>query len=152
MPKNFQFSIYLIKWKDYMRKYAVVTVPDERLIKATQKVASFGNALKNQINIMTEALSHEGGIGIASNQLGFDNQVCIIEFNDPEDKNSFPRQVIINAEIAEKSEELATFDEGCLSVPKIELSTERSTSIKIRCQDQTGKRKKFLAKGLLARV
>lgn len=54
--------------------------------------------------------------------------------------------------IAEIAPEFETLEEGCLSVPKIELPVERSTKIKVKAQNQQGKKIRLTAKGLLARV
>jgi methionyl-tRNA formyltransferase len=52
----------------------------------------------------------------------------------------------------QSSDEREVLDEGCLSVPGIFLPTVRSTKIKVRAQNLTGKFFKLTAKGLFARL
>lgn len=138
-----------------MKKLSILTVPDPRLKGVAEKVTSFldsKNELKNQISEMIRVLRKEGGIGIAANQLGYPNQVVVAEFKDPDGKEHIPLNIFINPEIVSYSEETECFEEGCLSVPKIELDLTRPSNIKIKYQDISGKKIKSAPKGLLARI
>ncbi len=147
-----------------MAESPIITVPNQKLSQATSKVASFGensDELKSQIKKMVATLRQEGGIGLAANQLGYDNQVIAIEFKENDQKHSkktskkrveIPLTVFINPEIIEYGKALECFEEGCLSVPKIELEVERPIQIKIKYQDEKGKKIKSAPKGLLARI
>lgn len=130
----------------------IVTVPNESLSKPTQKVGIFDLAIKNQIKKMMQILRQEGGVGLAANQAGFPNQVITIEYAEGDVETQIPLKIFINPEIIEYSEEKECTEEGCLSVPKIELDIERSEKIKIKYQDEFGRRKKLTPKGLLARI
>lgn len=130
----------------------IVTVPDLKLHEPTQKVGSFDLELNKQIQNMTKALRAEGGVGLAANQLGYANRVLITEFDDPDKKDTIPYQVFINPEIVECSDEKSEADEGCLSIPPIELPVERAVKVKIKAQNEQGRKIKMTAKGLLARV
>lgn len=113
---------------------------------------NFGSsALKEQIDLMTVALRAEGGVGLAANQLGFDNSVLIVEC-PYKDKGLFPLTIFVNPEIVELSDETDLMDEGCLSLPPIELETERSLKLKIKYQDELGKWHKFAPKDFVARI
>jgi len=104
---------------------------------------------------MIATLHKEGGVGLAANQIGFNNQVITIELKR-DDKNpdveQIPLTVFINPEIVEYSKEKECFEEGCLSVPKIELEIERPSSLKIRYENSKGRKIKSAPKGLLARI
>ncbi|KKQ74092.1 MAG: Peptide deformylase [Berkelbacteria bacterium GW2011_GWB1_38_5] len=131
----------------------ITTVPDNKLNEVTKKVTSFDIDLQNQIRQMVDTLrSDKNGIGLSANQVGFDNQVCIVEFVESKEKISIPLQVFINPRIIEQSQECETLVEGCLSVPQIELSVERSVKLKLKVQNEKGKIKKLTAKGILARI
>lgn len=136
-----------------MNERSIITIPDHRLSEVTQKVISFDDDLKNQARLMRKFLCQNEGVGLAANQLGFKNQICIVEFNDEENpRNNIPFQAFINPKIVQKSVEQETMEEGCLSVPQIELPTERSTKIKVRAQNLEGKTFKIAATDLLARI
>lgn len=138
-----------------MSKSKIITVPNPILKEKTARVGQFSDELRNQIHQMVEALHTEGGIGIAANQLGYKNQVIAIEFADLKNKDEpehIPLTIFINPEIVEYSEDKGCFDEGCLSVPKIELEIERPTTLKLKYEDERGNRLKIAPKGLLARI
>lgn len=140
-----------------MNEPEVITVPNPKLGEPTAKVDSFveNPRLKNQISQMVKILRQEGGIGLAANQLGYGNRVIVIEFKETEnnkEKTEIPLTVFINPEIVEYGKEWECLEEGCLSVPKIELEVDRPAQIKIKYQDISGKKFKAAPKGLLARI
>ena len=135
-----------------MSKPLIITYPNEILKKKTHKVVSFDNALKQQITEMVEALREDNGMGLAANQIGYDNQVIIAEFDDPDGKEPIPLSVFVNPEIVEFSGETDLMDEGCLSIPRVELETERAKKIKIKYQNEDGQIVKIAPKGILARI
>lgn len=135
-----------------MKTPLVITVPNPFLKKPTKKVVLFDERLKKQIAKMLAVLRSEKGIGLAANQIGYDNNVILVEFEDPKGKENIPFTIIINPQIVEKSLEKEYFEEGCLSVPQIELDVERSSKIKVRYQNETGKVIKTAPKGLFARI
>lgn len=135
-----------------MNDLQVITVPNPTLKKPTDKVVLFDENLKKQVKLMEKMLKKADGVGLAANQIGFQNSVFVVEFSDPEEKNSIPFQVFINPKIIEESEGKEATDEGCLSVPQIELPVTRSTKIKVQAQNLTGKKIKITAKNLLAKV
>jgi len=132
----------------------IITVPDKKLREVTKKVAYFDSTLKVQAEEMKKVLreNSDNGIGLSSNQIGFDNQIFVVEFDDPEKKNLIPLTFFINPRIIENNDERETLDEGCLSVPNIFLPTKRATKIKVRAQNLDGKSFKLTAKGLYARL
>lgn len=135
-----------------MKKPEVITVPNPKLYEATEKIASFDNDLKLQLQNMIKILRKEGGIGLAANQLGYQNRVVIAEFHDKESKEKIPLSIFVNPEIVDYSNQKECLEEGCLSVPKIELEIDRPTKIKIKFQDKDGHKLKSAPKGLLARI
>lgn len=135
-----------------MNKPSVITAPNPILNKAAAKVTLFDDALKKQIQLMRQVLQAEGGVGLAANQIGLANQVLVIEYADEDEKNRLPFHALINPEIAESSAEKETANEGCLSVPQIELPVERAAKIKVKAQNETGKKIKFTANGLYGRI
>lgn len=112
---------------------------------------NFGEDLIDQISLMTKALRAEGGVGLAANQLGFDNSVLIVEC-PYKDRGLIPLTIFINPEIVEYSNETDLMDEGCLSLPPIELETERSLKLKVKYRDELGKWHKIAPKNFLARI
>jgi peptide deformylase len=58
--------------------------------------------------------------------------------------------VFINPEVVSKSDDKATYEEGCLSIPEYYEEVERPASVKVRYMDLDGKPQEIEATGLLA--
>ena len=87
------------------------------------------------------------GIGLAAPQVGVGLRLAIIDLM-PDDKPT--PIVLINPEVLAASEELATREEGCLSLPGQYADVTRPARVKVRYLDPTGARKEIEADGLLA--
>jgi peptide deformylase len=87
------------------------------------------------------------GIGLAAPQVGVDLAVTVIDLM-PDDKPA--PFVLINPEIIGTSTELATREEGCLSLPGQYAEVSRPARVKVRYEDPAGARHEMEAEGLLA--
>ena len=90
------------------------------------------------------------GLGLAANQVGRASRVFAIDLSQF-DVLAEPK-VIINPEIMEKSNDLVTAEEGCLSFPGLFQVIERPDKVTIKSINLDGKEYFFEAKGLVARV
>jgi peptide deformylase len=87
------------------------------------------------------------GIGLAAPQVGHSLRLIVIDLV-PDDKRR-PHS-LINPEIVATSEERATREEGCLSLPGQYADITRPARIKVRYLDQAGVKREMQADGLLA--
>jgi peptide deformylase len=87
------------------------------------------------------------GIGLAAPQVGQGLRVITIDLM-PNEKPS--PLTLINPEIVALSEEQATREEGCLSLPGQYAEVTRPARVKVRYLDQTGARREIEADQLLA--
>jgi peptide deformylase len=87
------------------------------------------------------------GIGLAGPQVSSLLRVAVVDLA-PEDL----RQPIalINPHVVAASSELATREEGCLSLPGQFADVTRPARVKVRYLDQTGAKREIEAEGLLA--
>ena len=87
------------------------------------------------------------GIGLAAPQVGEKLRFLVVDVH-PEEK---PQPLaLINPEIIARSTELATREEGCLSLPGQFAEITRPARVKVRYLDATGARQEIEAEGLLA--
>jgi peptide deformylase len=87
------------------------------------------------------------GIGLAAPQVGVGLRVAIIDLM-PDEK---PAPItLVNPEIVALSDELATREEGCLSLPGHYAEITRPARVKIRYLDLDGAKREIEAEGLLA--
>ena len=85
------------------------------------------------------------GIGLAANQVGI-NQSIFVTFVDGKYKAYY------NPKLLDWSDELVTFEEGCLSFPDEYLNIERPRDCKVEWKDHKGNIRKSTLKGIEARV
>ena len=95
-------------------------------------------------------MKEAGGIGLAANQVGQDMQFFIID--EILAKEYGVPSVYINPEVKPYSKNFEELEEGCLSIPETWLKIKRPKKVKVKTMDENGKKYKFIAKGMLARV
>ena len=130
----------------------LVLDPDPRLKKICRKVeeSEFGQPeLISQVGRMTETMYAYQGIGLAANQVGFDNRVIIVAKNPERFPNTTPL-VMINPVIQSRSNKKQTMREGCLSFPAKTTMRRRSKTVRITAYDLNGEKFNWQAKGLAA--
>ncbi len=126
----------------------ILTAPDPRLQALSMDVETVDGDIRALIEDMTESMYAAEGIGLAAIQIGVAKRVLVIDL-DQKEGNKNPR-AFINPKITWASEEMAVFEEGCLSVPEIWDDVERPARIKAEYLDADGKKQTLEADGLLA--
>ena len=123
-------------------------VPDPVLRKTARAVAPADMAQVSQlIPDMFAAMYAAPGIGLAAPQGGVLLRVIVIDIAP--DKVPAPL-ALINPEIIGVSEEKATREEGCLSLPEQYADVTRPARVKLKYQDEHGAKKEIEGEGLLA--
>jgi peptide deformylase len=87
------------------------------------------------------------GIGLAAPQVGVLLRLAIVDLMA--DKKRSP-VVLINPEVVAASDELASREEGCLSLPGQYAQVVRPAHVKVRFTDETGTRREIEGDGLLS--
>ncbi len=100
---------------------------------------------------MFETMRHANGIGLAATQVGELHRVIVVDISDTDDHKDFKPLTIINPVIIH-SEGMCTIEEGCLSIPDVRDSVERSEHVEITYKDSNFKDVRLEADGILARV
>ena len=124
----------------------IIKYPDPLLSKLSTKVAKVDSEIARLMDDMAETMYDAPGVGLAATQVDVHEQVIVIDVS--EDRSGF--MALINPEILEKSDELQTYEEGCLSVPGIYDEVKRAARIRVRALGLDGKPYEFEAEGLLA--
>ncbi len=126
----------------------IITAPDPRLKVISKPVEQVTDETRALMDDMLETMYAAPGIGLAAIQIGIPLRIIVMDIagdgNEPE-----PRY-FINPEILESSEQLAPYEEGCLSVPDIYDTVERPDHVKVRYLDYDGEIRTLEAEGLLA--
>ena len=96
---------------------------------------------------MFDAMYTAPGIGLAAPQIGVSLRLAVIDLMPDEVRTPL---VLINPEILRVSEEWATREEGCLSLPNQYADITRPARIRVAHTDLAGKRHEMDADGLMA--
>ena len=120
--------------------------PDPVLKLQAQQVEEFGGDLRRLVERMQSLMTDANGIGLAGNQAGVLRRVFVFR-----GEGEGPRAAV-NPAIAERSEELETDDEGCLSLQGVLVPVERHVAITLEAQDEEGTPYRLELEGLDARV
>ncbi len=126
----------------------ILILPDKRLRQVSDPVKKIDAGIRTLIEDMFEAMYDAPGIGLAAIQVGTAKRVVTMDLaKKDEPKNP---QVFINPEIVWSSEEKATYEEGCLSIPEFYGDVERPAQVKVKYLDREGQPQEVEANGLLA--
>ena len=96
---------------------------------------------------MVASMYKAPGIGLAAPQVGVLLRLCIVDLMA--DKKRTPI-VMINPEVIAESDELASREEGCLSLPGQYAHVVRPSHVKVRFTDETGAGREIEGDGLLS--
>ena len=126
----------------------ILTAPDPRLKAVSTDVEKADAELRRLIDDMAESMYEADGIGLAAVQIGTPKNIIVMDLDQKSGQKN--PQAFINPKILWASDELATFEEGCLSVPEIWEDVERPARIRCEYLDRDGVLQVLEADGLLA--
>ena len=110
--------------------------PDPRLKRAAEAVGEVDDATRALIDDMLETMYDAPGIGLAAPQIGVSRRVFVMDVAGKEEPAA--PMALVDPEILEASEELATYEEGCLSIPDVYEEIERPARVRLRWRDREG--------------
>ena len=126
----------------------ILIIPDKRLRLKSEPVKAVDKSLRALIDDMFETMYAAPGIGLAAIQIGVPKRVVTMDLAKKDEPKQ--PQVFINPEVVWTSDEKATYEEGCLSIPEYYEEVERPKSVKVKYLDLDLKPQEIEADGLLA--
>lgn len=111
--------------------------PDPRLRKVCPPVAAVTDDLRRLADDMLETMYAAPGVGLAAPQVGVIARMFVMDCVKEEGAPRRP-MVLINPEIAWASEEMNTYEEGCLSIPDQYAEIRRPARVRMRWTDLNG--------------
>ena len=127
----------------------LVFLPDALLRSTSEPVKAIDKDVSILIGDMLETMYDAPGIGLAAVQVGRPIRLITIDLSKKPEDGKNP-QVFINPEIIWQSDDLAPYEEGCLSIPDYFAEVTRPSRVKVRYRDAKGAAQEVLAEGLLA--
>jgi peptide deformylase len=123
------------------------TFGDPVLKSPASPVTEFDDRLREEIERMVGLMHDAIGVGLAATQLGIMRRLLVFQAGP-----DAPPTPLVNPEIEWSSTQLATAEEGCLSLPGVVVDVERPLHVRVRGQDAAGEPLMVEASGLEARV
>jgi peptide deformylase len=121
--------------------------PDAALRMKAREVEAFDGDLARLVERMTALMRDARGVGLAATQVGILRRVFVFQ----EDAEGEPR-ALVNPQIGQRSDEVATDEEGCLSLQGVRLPVERAVRVTIEGRDSAGEAVRYEFEELGARV
>jgi peptide deformylase len=135
--------------------YPIVAYGDPILRKVADEVDENYADLQKIIDDMFETMYKSSGVGLAAPQIGKSIRVFVIDaepFAEDEPGLENFKKVFINPIMIEEFDEKWSFNEGCLSIPKVREDVERHRKITIEYYNENFELVEETYEGLAARI
>ncbi len=126
----------------HVRRYG-----DPVLRSKARPIEIFDDKLREEIVRMGTLMHDSMGIGLAATQLGTLSRVLVYRV-----EHDSPINALVNPEIEWSGRDKEWLEEGCLSLPGVQVDVERPVHVRVRAQDAHGEAIVIEASGLEARV
>jgi peptide deformylase len=121
--------------------------PDTALRLPAGEVEEFDDDLRRLVTRMVDLMHDASGAGLAATQVGILRRLFVFQTDGEEDARA-----VVNPRIVERSDEVETEAEGCLSLQGVHVPVERVTGLTLEGKDETGADVRLELEGLGARV
>src|SRR4051794_25494904 len=116
---------------------------DPVLKSSATPVDRFDDRLHSQVQRMAGIMNDALGVGLAAPQLGVSQRLLVYRVGP-----DAPVIALANPQIDWRSEDSETLEEGCLSIPGIQVDAERPVHWRARAREEGGKERVVEAWGL----
>lgn len=126
----------------------IITAPDPRLKVKSAPVEAVDDDLRRLMDDMLQTMYAAPGIGLAAIQVGVPKQVIVMDLA----REGEPRQplYLVNPQIVSATEDMGTYEEGCLSLPDQWAEVSRPVAVEVSYLDYHGQPQRMQADGLVA--
>lgn len=118
-------------------KLDIIAAPDPYLKTVSKEVTQVDDDLRSLLDNMLETMYDAPGIGLAAIQVGVPKRLLVMD-TAPDGEEAQPK-FIINPQVVWASDDYASYNEGCLSVPEHYAEVERPAEVKISYVNYDGK-------------
>jgi|TARA_R110002072_G_scaffold199743_2_gene357425 peptide deformylase len=124
----------------------ILEFPDPRLRTEAKPLARVTDTTRTLIDDMLETMYEAPGIGLAATQVNIHQRLLVMDVSDEKSE----AMVFINPVISVLDEELAEYDEGCLSVPGFYETVCRPRKVLVSALNRDGEPFTLELEGLAA--
>ena len=124
----------------------VVRLGDDILRKKAEPVEEITDEIRELVREMFVTMEEEDGVGLAAPQVDRSIRLFVVKADDHVER------AFINPQIIATSQEVCSYEEGCLSIPKMYEDVVRPERVTVQARNEKGRRFTLEAEGFLARV
>lgn len=141
--------------------YEICTYGNPILREKSVPVGTVTPELREMAHNMVETMHAQEGIGLAAQQIGRTEAMCVVDVPPDCDKDEGGNRlnpdvampmIIFNPVLKETSDDICSREEGCLSFPEIFGSVPRPCEIVLEHLNEKGAKRKVRLRGLVARA
>ncbi len=129
-------------------EFSLSLYPEPVLRKVAQPVALFDDRLRATVTAMFERMRASRGVGLAAPQVGLNQRILVLNPSG----EAADDLALINVSIVERTGELTSFEEGCLSFPDIYAEVKRPERCKVFFWTAEGERIEREFEGFTSRI
>jgi peptide deformylase len=136
-----------------MTVLTILEVPDPGLRAVAAPVSEVNDSIRATLADMFETMYAARGIGLAAIQVGIEKRLVVIDLQEPEEEDGEPVRkpvAFVNPELLWVSDEMAVYNEGCLSIPEQYAEVARPARCRVKWLDGDGKPHEEDMDGLMA--
>jgi len=136
-----------------MTVLTILEVPDPGLRAVAAPVSEVDASIRATLADMFETMYAARGIGLAATQVGIEKRLVVIDLQEPEEEGVEPVRkpvAFVNPELLWVSDEMAVYNEGCLSIPEQYAEVARPARCRVKWLDGDGKPHEEEMDGLMA--
>lgn len=140
-----------------MTVLTILEVPDPGLRVVAAPVSEIDDSIRATLADMFETMYAARGIGLAASQVGVIRRVMVVDLQEreTEEEDAKPEarrdpHAFVNPEIVWASDEMSTYNEGCLSIPEQYAEVERPARCRVKWLDENGQPHEEEFHGLMA--
>ncbi len=130
-------------------KRSILLHPDPRLKKPSKPVDDLSDDLRLLADDMLRTMYEAPGIGLAAPQVGVLDRLVVLDCVKVEGEKPRPL-VMFNPRVMASSDDLNTYEEGCLSLPELYADVTRPKVVDVEWMDRDGKPRSETFDGLWA--
>ena len=123
--------------------------PDPALRMKAAQVDAVDDDLRRLVGRMLVLMEGANGIGLAATQVGVLRRVFVCRLGDDDEPQL---RAFVNPVVTARGDEVATEDEGCLSLQQVLVPVERPAAVTLEAQDLDGAPVRLELEALDARV
>lgn len=132
----------------------IIILPDKRLRQVCEPVKTVNDRVRALMDDMAETMYEAPGVGLAASQIAVMKRVVVVDASrgDEDEERVQNPMFFANPEITWVSDEMAEYEEGCLSIPEFYEPVERPAMCRVVFLDYDGNPQEMECDGLMATV